>query len=135
LAELCEVAFYPLVLLLAQTALSDIYGQSGKGGRCGVPFDRCGIAVMPAELLLLVGCANRRGQLDGNSKLVVVGVAQVLNEIAGPRLAIATIRLEVAGNVKSRHLADSYQLVLLDQFIQFGVVLNSDKVQPIDFLV
>ena len=130
-----HVLLNPFHLRFGHPPALNVYGDACQVGRGGLARLRCSIAVMAAELLLHQHRSHRGVHLNLCMKLLVVGFAQVDEEIARPGTAVAA-----AGNqsrVNPQRLAGNNrnQILIGFELFQFFVVLNTRQIQPVDFLI
>ena len=89
-----HVLLHPPNLLTRQPAALNVHGDAGQMGRSCLPALGSRIAIMTAKLFLPLRGPHRGIDLDLAVKLLVVGLAQVFDEVAGPGAAIAPAGIE-----------------------------------------
>ena len=86
-----HILFDPFNLVACHATALDINGDAREmRGSCVSDF-RSSVAIMPPQFALHLHGANRRVDLDLGMKALVVILAQVVEEVTGPRPAIAAI--------------------------------------------
>src|SRR5215472_845173 len=88
-----EVVFHPADLIFAHTAALQIHGYARQMGGGSIAFPRSGVAIMATQLLLNLDGADGGVDLDLLVESVVIGLADVVDEVQRPRTAEATGRI------------------------------------------
>ncbi len=97
-----HILFHPLNLRSGHAAALDIHSDSRQMRRGGLAALRRRIAVVAAQSVLLLDRAHGGVHLQWRVKLFVVGLADVFDEVAGPRTAIAALGRAADQNAKLR---------------------------------
>src|SRR5579863_19882 len=130
-----QVLFHPTDLLPAHAATLDIDRNPRQMRRRLISLLGSGVAVVTAQLLLYLDGANRRVDLYLAVKLVVIGFAQVFEEIARPRTAIAAAGIEPAINLQILAFDNRNQFLAGNQLLQLCLILNARQLQAVDLRV
>ena len=134
-AQVEQVALDEVNLRLRHAAPLNIERQAGEVRGSRFAFGRGRVAIVAAKFLLDLDGANSGVHLDLLVELTVVGLAQVLNEIARPRTAKAAIGIEARIDAQRLSGTDRDQSLAGLQRFQFVVVLNAGQIEAVDFFV
>ena len=89
LLEWLQITANPLVLGNGQSAARKVNGDAREMGGSGIAPGRSSITIMAAQPSLLVCRPHKRVHLQGSVKLLVVGLAEILEKVAGPGPGVA----------------------------------------------
>ncbi|MGA2688054.1 MAG: hypothetical protein ABSE85_08290, partial [Candidatus Korobacteraceae bacterium] len=106
-----QIATDPLVLFVAQIAARHIEGDAGQMGGSGIAELRRREAVPAAQAMLLLNSANHRGDQQVGMELVVISLAEVLEEFARPGTAIMPVFGQIGGEFQSVGFGDGHQFL------------------------
>ncbi len=90
---------------------------------------------MAAKLLLDLDRSHRGIYLDRSVELLVVRLAQIIEELARPGTAIAAIGIKARIEAECGTGNDRNQILTGFQLLQFGVVLNAGQIHAINFVI
>ena len=110
------------MLRAGQPALGQVHGDAGQVGRSVIAHFRRGVAIMAAQLLLLLHGPDRGIHLQRSVKFTVISVAHVLKKLVAPDPAITLVRLDGGADVQSARLLDGHQLLRTLQLQQLLIV-------------
>src|SRR5260370_31401279 len=104
-------------------------------GRSNLTFSGGRVAIMTAKLFLDLDRPHRGIHLDRSAKLVVVGLAQVVEKLTRPGSAVAPVRIKTRIEAKWWTGKDRIQVFAGLQLLEFGVVLNAGQIHAVDFVI
>jgi hypothetical protein len=134
-AEVEEVTLDETNFVFAHAAALEVDRKAGEVRGGGVTFGWGGVAIVTHQLLLNFDGADCRVQLYLVVEPLVVGLAEVFYEVAGPRTAKAPIGVEPGINAERGAGTDRQQRLSFDQSGEFVVVLNARQFEAIDLFV
>src|SRR5258708_3317869 len=134
-AQVLQVVDYELVLRLVKPALGQVHGDSGQMRRSVVAGFGSGVAIVPAQLVLLLHGADRGVDLERTMEFVVKGLAQVGQELVRPRTYVTLVGLDDRTDAERFGFLNLDELLGAFQLFQLLVVGNAWQLQAVNLFV
>ncbi len=125
LHERQQIAAHPGDFGEGEAVLGEIDGLSGEVGRGGVAFGGSGVAVGTEEAMLKLHSADGGVDLQRGVEAGVVRAGQIVEELSGPRTAVAAVGWEALVDDEGGADGNGDQHVLLPHEVNVVVVLDA----------